>query len=89
MEITSNQETSEAAGQSIRQSAGLLEGKNVYMAENSNIPAVNNCKRVYLKKNMLLESAGGILFRGAGAVIGTGEALAAQDHIEAVKLGKR
>lgn len=88
MEIASNQETSEAVGQSIRQSVGLLEGKNVYMAENSNIPAVSNCKRVYVTKNMLLERTGNVLSQEAKAVIGTGAAFAAQDRIQAVKSQK-
>ena len=88
MEIASNQETSEEVGQSIRQSVGLLEGKNVYMAENSNIPPVSNCKRVYVTKNMLLERTGNVLSREAKAVIGTGAAFAAQDRIQAIKSQK-
>ncbi|MDE7434255.1 MAG: TIGR04197 family type VII secretion effector [Lachnospiraceae bacterium] len=86
MEIKSNQELSEAVGASIRQAGDFLEEKNVYMAENSNIPAVSNSKQAYIIRNTLMQRMSTALSQEADAIIGTGAAIAAMDHSEAVKL---
>lgn len=86
MEIKSNQELSEAVGAGIRQAGDFLKEKNVYMAENSNIPAVSNSKRAYIIRNTLMQGMSTALSQEADAIIGTGAAIAAMDHAEAVKL---
>lgn len=76
MEITNDTELAERIGGKIRHSL-LTEDRQIYMAEETNLPAVVKGRQIYVQKNQLVYRMNKLLFQESSAITGAGKAFAA------------
>lgn len=79
MEITNDEALAESIGDGVRRTF-LTENRQIYTAEETNLPSVISGKEIYARKNQLVYRMNRLLFQEGRTITGAGKALVAGEQ---------